>query len=51
VELVAQPVTLSRTPARLTHVLPQKGSDTDMVLREAGCDDARIHHLRASNII
>ncbi len=51
VELVAQPVTLSRTPARITHVLPEKGADTETVLREAGCDEARIHHLRASHII
>ena len=51
VELVAQPVTLSRTPARITHGLPEKGADTETVLREAGCDEARIHHLRASHII
>ena len=51
VELVAQPVQLSRTPAHIEHVLPDKGNDTDQVLREAGCDAARIAHLRDLKII
>ena len=51
VELIAQPVQLSRTPARLDHILPDKGADTEQVLREAGCDAARIAQLRELKII
>ena len=51
VDLVAQPVQLSRTPARIEHLLPDKGADTDQVLRAAGYDEARISQLRDLKII
>jgi crotonobetainyl-CoA:carnitine CoA-transferase CaiB-like acyl-CoA transferase len=51
VSLVAQPVSLSRTPARIDHVLPEKGVNTEGVLQEAGYDQDRIARLRREHII
>ena len=51
VRLVAQPVTLSRTPARLDHILSDKGDDTDQILHGLGYDAERLRMLRDKQII
>lgn len=43
-------VTLSRTPGRMDTV-PPCGAHTEAVLREIGCDEARIADLRARGIV
>ena len=51
VSLVAQPVTLSRTPASLRSAIPEAGAHTDEVLEQFGIDPARIAALRADGAI
>jgi crotonobetainyl-CoA:carnitine CoA-transferase CaiB-like acyl-CoA transferase len=51
VEVVNQPVKLSRTPSRMTHPTPEKGEHTDEVLREYGYDDQTISAFRARKIV
>jgi crotonobetainyl-CoA:carnitine CoA-transferase CaiB-like acyl-CoA transferase len=51
IELVAQPLVLSRTPAAMMYPLPAKGAQTDDVLREAGYDDHSISRLRQSQVV
>ena len=51
VSLVAQPVALSRTPAHIEHLLPEKGADTNSILQELGYDETKIQHLRAADIV
>ncbi|MEM1049900.1 MAG: CaiB/BaiF CoA-transferase family protein [Pseudomonadota bacterium] len=51
VSLVAQPITLSRTPASLTTATPEAGAHTDEVLEEFGIDSDRIAALHASGAI
>jgi crotonobetainyl-CoA:carnitine CoA-transferase CaiB-like acyl-CoA transferase len=51
IELVGQPVGLSRTPARLAAPPPLIGQHTDEILAELGCDAAEIARLRAAAVI
>lgn len=51
VNLVAQPITLSRTPASLATATPEAGEHTDEVLEEFGIDTDRIAALHASGAI
>jgi crotonobetainyl-CoA:carnitine CoA-transferase CaiB-like acyl-CoA transferase len=51
IELVGQPVTLSRTPSSITTSIPDKGAHTDEVLAEAGFDADEIAHLREAGVI
>jgi crotonobetainyl-CoA:carnitine CoA-transferase CaiB-like acyl-CoA transferase len=51
VELVAQPIVMSRTPASIDHLLPEKGADTKSVLLELGYSDQQIEKLHAKDII
>ena len=51
VELVGQPVIMSRTPSRIRTPPPLMGEHTDELLRELGYDDERIGTLRAAEII
>ena len=50
-ELVGQPMTLSRTPSALRTASPEKGEHTEDVLRGLGYDDAAIAKLRADKVI
>jgi len=50
-DLVGQPVTLSRTPSALHRASPERGEHTDEVLHELGYDDNEIAALRAQSII
>jgi crotonobetainyl-CoA:carnitine CoA-transferase CaiB-like acyl-CoA transferase len=51
VRIVGQPVTLSRTPARIEKMTPARGEHTDAVLRDLGFGAAEIERLRNSNIV
>jgi crotonobetainyl-CoA:carnitine CoA-transferase CaiB-like acyl-CoA transferase len=51
VEVVNQPVKLSRTPSHMVHPTPEKGEHTDEVLREYGYDDKTIAGFRARKIV
>jgi crotonobetainyl-CoA:carnitine CoA-transferase CaiB-like acyl-CoA transferase len=51
VELVGQPIMMSRTPSRIRTPPPLMGEHTDELLRELGCDDERIATLRAAEVI
>ncbi|MEM1076997.1 MAG: CaiB/BaiF CoA-transferase family protein [Pseudomonadota bacterium] len=50
-KLVAQPVTLSRTPAAVTTSAPDAGAHTDEILGEYGLSAAEIADLRACNAV
>jgi crotonobetainyl-CoA:carnitine CoA-transferase CaiB-like acyl-CoA transferase len=50
-ELVGQPVSLSRTPARIRTPPPLMGEHTEEILAELGYDDARIAELRGAGVI
>jgi crotonobetainyl-CoA:carnitine CoA-transferase CaiB-like acyl-CoA transferase len=50
-EVVNQPVKLSRTPSSIAHPTPGKGEHTDEVLREYGYDDNAIAGFRARKIV
>jgi crotonobetainyl-CoA:carnitine CoA-transferase CaiB-like acyl-CoA transferase len=49
--LVANPVRLSRTPARLATATPERGEHTDEVLQEAGYSAAEIAAFRKQGVI
>jgi crotonobetainyl-CoA:carnitine CoA-transferase CaiB-like acyl-CoA transferase len=51
VEILGQPITLSRTPARFSKPPPELGQHTDDVLREAGFGPDAIAELRRHQII
>ena len=51
IRLVGEPVTLSRTPARLVSALPERGEHTDAILAEAGFDSATIARLKAQQVV
>ena len=51
IEVVNEPVKLSRTPSRMAHPTPEKGEHTDEVLREYGYDDQTISAFRARKIV
>jgi crotonobetainyl-CoA:carnitine CoA-transferase CaiB-like acyl-CoA transferase len=50
-EVVNQPVKLSRTPSSIAHPTPEKGEHTEEVLREYGYDDKAIAGFRARKIV
>lgn len=49
--LVGQPVHLTRTPTKIRTASPEKGEHTEAILRELGYDDGRIQSLRDSRVI
>ncbi|MGH6897757.1 MAG: CaiB/BaiF CoA transferase family protein [Geminicoccaceae bacterium] len=51
VELVGQPIVMSRTGSRIRTPPPLMGEHTDELLRELGYDDARVAELRAAEVI
>ncbi len=51
IQLVGQPVTLSRTPAAITVPLPEKGEHTVDILSAAGFSAAEIDGFRKSGVI
>jgi formyl-CoA transferase len=51
INLLTQPITLSRTPSRLTQAAPEYGEHTDEVLMELGYSADEIETLRKKNVI
>jgi formyl-CoA transferase len=51
IEVVNQPVKLSRTPSHIAHPTPEKGEHTAEVLKEYGYDDKAIADFRARKIV
>jgi formyl-CoA transferase len=51
IEVVAQPVELTRTPSSIRTATPEKGEHTDDVLRELGYDERAIARLRAGKVV
>lgn len=51
IEVVNQPVKLSRTPSRIAHPTPEKGEHTEEVLKEYGYDDRAIAEFRTRKIV
>jgi crotonobetainyl-CoA:carnitine CoA-transferase CaiB-like acyl-CoA transferase len=51
IRVVAQPVTLSRTPPAVVAAVPDPGAHTREVLAEAGFDEAEIDRLKATGIV
>jgi formyl-CoA transferase len=49
--LVGQPITLSRTPAKMRRTAGPAGEHNDEILRELGYGDADIANLRSANVI
>jgi crotonobetainyl-CoA:carnitine CoA-transferase CaiB-like acyl-CoA transferase len=49
--LLAQPVTLSRTPSSLATAAPEYGADTDEILAECGYSPAEVRMFRDAKII
>lgn len=51
VRIVGEPIELSRTPARITSMIPEPGEHTEQVLRELGYADDDIRRLRDAGVI
>ena len=51
VRVVGQPITLSRTPARVVSPLPEPGAQTDEILRGLGYKTEEIAGLRSRKIV
>jgi crotonobetainyl-CoA:carnitine CoA-transferase CaiB-like acyl-CoA transferase len=51
IRVVGEPITLSRTPARVETPLPEAGAHTDEVLREIGCSADEIARWRAAKVV
>jgi crotonobetainyl-CoA:carnitine CoA-transferase CaiB-like acyl-CoA transferase len=51
IRIVAEPVALSRTPARIATPIAELGEHTDAVLTELGYSPAEIEKLRANHVI
>jgi crotonobetainyl-CoA:carnitine CoA-transferase CaiB-like acyl-CoA transferase len=51
IEVVNQPVKLSRTPSHIAHPTPEKGEHTEEVLKGYGYDDKAIADFRARKIV
>jgi crotonobetainyl-CoA:carnitine CoA-transferase CaiB-like acyl-CoA transferase len=51
VRVVGQPMTLSRTPARVVSTLPEPGAHSDEILRDIGYSAAEIADFRARRIV
>ncbi len=51
VEIVAQPVVLSRTPAQIKEPIPGMGEHTDEILTECGLSAAEIQDLRSGGVL
>ena len=50
-ELVGQPIRMSRTPSRMTMPPPDYGEHTEEILKELGLNDVEITQLQKENII
>jgi crotonobetainyl-CoA:carnitine CoA-transferase CaiB-like acyl-CoA transferase len=51
IDLVGQPMFLSRTPSSLRTATPERGQHTDEILRGLGYDATAIGKLRAEKVV
>ena len=51
INLVGEPVTLSRTPSKLNTAAPEKGEHVDEILKEFGYDDSTIKRFKKKGIV
>jgi crotonobetainyl-CoA:carnitine CoA-transferase CaiB-like acyl-CoA transferase len=51
IKLVAQPMSLSRTPSRMDSAAPERGEHTDRILGGLGYSEAEIARLRRDQAI
>jgi crotonobetainyl-CoA:carnitine CoA-transferase CaiB-like acyl-CoA transferase len=51
IELVGQPVGLSRTPSEIRSATPARGEQTGEIMRELGYTDAQIKDLQARMVL
>ena len=51
IEVVNQPIKLSRTPSQVVHPTPEKGEHTEEALKAYGYDDKAIAEFRARKIV
>jgi crotonobetainyl-CoA:carnitine CoA-transferase CaiB-like acyl-CoA transferase len=51
VELVGQPLVLSRTPAQIKEPAPDKGEHTEEILADFGLSAAEIERLRSERVV
>ena len=51
IQVVNQPIELSRTPSHIRYATPARGEHTDEVLRELGYDDQAIAGMRARKVV
>ena len=51
INLVGQPVTLSRTPSRLSTAAPEKGEHADEILKEYGYDPETIEKFKREGTV
>ncbi len=51
INLVGEPVTLSRTPSKLNTAAPEKGEHVDEILKEFGYDDLTIKRFKKEGIV
>ncbi|HXQ49780.1 MAG TPA: CoA transferase [Stellaceae bacterium] len=51
IDLIGQAVTLSRTPSRLRRATPERGENTDEVLRELGYDGETIARFHRDGVV
>jgi len=51
IELVGQPVGLSRTPSEIRSATPARGEQTEEIMRELGYTDAQIKDLQARMVL
>jgi formyl-CoA transferase len=51
IDLVGQPVTLARTPSRMSHAAPEPGEATEEMLRGLGFGAAEIDELRRKLVV
>ena len=51
INLVGQPVTLSRTPSRLSTAAPEKGEHADEILKEYGYDPETIAKFKREGTV
>jgi crotonobetainyl-CoA:carnitine CoA-transferase CaiB-like acyl-CoA transferase len=51
IELLGQPVQMSRTPSSLRTATAEKGEHTDQILRDLGYDEEAIKNMHAAGAV
>lgn len=51
IQIIGEPVVLSRTPAKVVRALPEKGEHTDEILAEFGLSASEIAELKSAKVV